>query len=369
MKNLSTITVVFLTLVFLPPVLRADEHRSETPLYFPPDQGAWATVPPASVGWDAGILQQALDYAGKNQSSGVVILHKGKILAEQYFEVQGARSAKYKMRVLGRDAVGGTIEDVASAQKSVAAVLVGIAQQKGLLKIDDRVSQYLGVGWSRVTEQKENAINIRHLITMSSGLTDRSGFQAPPGTRWRYNTPVYAKSMDVVAAAAEMDRHQLTSQWLTQPLGMSDSKWVRRGSPELQSINAFGFATSARDLARFGLMMQAGGWWGDKTVLSDQQYLREATTTSQKMNPFYGYLWWLNRNSNAATGARRLATAPEDMFSANGALNRRCFVVPSLQLVVTRLGDSPDAGKEFDRQFWKLLVQAAPAEHSATRKP
>jgi hypothetical protein len=42
-------------------------------------------------------------------------------------------------------------------------------------------------------------------------------------------------------------------------------------------------------------------------------------------------------------------------------LNRRCFVVPSLQLVVTRLGDQPDAGKAFDRQIWKLLTEASPA--------
>ncbi|MFC1596969.1 serine hydrolase domain-containing protein [Planctomycetota bacterium] len=289
-------------------------------------------------------------------------MRAGRILAEQYFEVQGAKSAKYRGRLLGTDEDGRAIEDVASAQKSVASILVGIAQQKGLLKIDDRVSQHLGAGWSRATPQQEDAITIRHLITMTSGLTDRGVYEAPPGTRWRYNTTVYAKSMDVVAAAASMDRHELTSQWLTQPLGMSDSKWVERGS-QFQLINRFGFATTARDLARFGLMMLAGGRWGDETVLADQQYLKDATTTAQKLNPFYGYLWWLNRNANATMGARRLETAPRDMFSANGALNRRCFVVPSLQLVVTRLGDQPDAGRGFDRQFWKLLAEASPAEN------
>ena len=56
------------------------------------------------------------------------------------------------------------------------------------------------------------------------------------------------------------------------------------------------------------------------------------------------------------------AKAPREMFSANGALNRRCFVVPSMQLVVTRLGDNPRDGQVFDRQFWRLLIEAAPAE-------
>ena len=360
MKQLANILAVCLVFVILHPVLRADELPLEGSLYFPPDQGVWETVRPEQVGWDGPLLQKALDYAGDNQSSGVVILHKGKILAEQYFEVQRVKSAKYRERALARDEAGRPIEDVASAQKSVASILVGIAQQKGLLKIDDRVSQHLGVGWSRATPQQEDAITIRHLITMTSGLTDREVFEARPGTKWRYNTTVYAKSMDVVVAAAKMDRHELTSQWLTQPLGMSDSKWVERGSAEFQRTNRFGFATTARDLARFGLMILAGGKWSDKTVLGDRQYLKDATTTSQNLNPFYGYLWWLNRNANAAGSARRLETAPRDMFSANGALTRRCFVVPSLQLVVTRLGDRPDAGRIFDRQFWKLLTDASP---------
>jgi CubicO group peptidase (beta-lactamase class C family) len=317
-------------------------------------------VDPGTVGWDGAKLQAALDYAGENQSSGVVVLYRGRILAEQYWEVPAAAgSAKYGERVLGSDGAGHAIEDVASAQKSVAAILVGIAQQKGLLKIGDRVDQYLGAGWSKATPRQEQAITIRHLITMTSGLSDRGAYEVPPGTKWRYNTGIYAKSMEVVEKAAGLDRNELTRRWLTQPLGMTDSKWVRRGSSELQLVNAFGFATTARDLARFGLMTLAGGQWDGKTILADQQYLKEATTSSQRLNPYYGYLWWLNRDAFAPGKAPKLATAPPDMFIANGALNRRCFVVPSRQLVVTRLGDQPAAKQDFDLQFWKRLMAAA----------
>jgi outer membrane protein assembly factor BamB len=365
MKQHSYFFAVTLLLVFVNPGIRADDVPAKHSLYFPPEQGSWETVQPGKVGWDAAKLKKVLDYAGANQSSGVVILHKGRIIAEQYFDIQRAKSAKYKGRILGRDEAGHAIEDVASAQKSVASILVGIAQQKGLLRIDDPVNKYLATGWSRATPQQENAITIRHLITMTSGLTDRGTFEAEPGTKWRYNTKAYAKSMDVLAAAANMDRHELTRQWLTGPLGMSDSNWVKRRSAEIQQINAYGFATTARDLARFGLMTLAGGTWGNKTILADKQYLKEATTSSQRMNPFYGYLWWVNSDAITPEKALRLGTAPKDMFSANGALNRRCFVVPSLQLVVTRLGDRPDANKDFDRQFWKLLAEALPAEADA----
>ena len=102
-------------------------------------------------------------------------------------------------------------------------MLVGIAQEKGLLKIDDRVDKYLGTGWSKAAPGQEKAITIRHLITMSSGLTERGAFEAKAGSKWRYNTGVYAKSMDALAKAAGIDRHELTRKWLTQPLGRADS--------------------------------------------------------------------------------------------------------------------------------------------------
>ena len=349
---------IFATLLLLASSAAGTLQAEE--LYFPPAEEEWKTVVPSDVGWDQARIQKALDYAGAQQSTGVVILHRGKLIAEQYWALTGANSAKFKQRLVGKDKAGHAIEDVASAQKSVSSFLVGIAQQKGLLKIEDPVTQHLGEGWSRATPEQEQAIKIKHLITMTSGLNARGRFEAKPGTKWMYNTTVYAKTMDVVAAAAKLDRHELTKKWLTEPVGMIDSKWASRGAVGQQAGNSFGFATTARDLARFGLLVSAGGQWGEQVILSDRDYLKASTTTSQKLNPYYGYLWWVSRNKYAPNRPPRPVTAPADMFAAKGALNRRCFVIPSLDLVVTRLGDQPPDGRAFDARFWKLLMAAAP---------
>ena len=55
--------------------------------YFPPDDGTWERVDPASVGWDAEELSAALDVAGSRNSSGVLILHHGRIMAERYWQL------------------------------------------------------------------------------------------------------------------------------------------------------------------------------------------------------------------------------------------------------------------------------------------
>jgi len=51
-----------------------------------------------------------------------------------------------------------------------------------------------------------------------------------------------------------------------------------------------------------------------------------------------------------------IAAAPKDLVAAHGALGRKLHVVPSLNLVVTRLGDQPE--KAFNNEFWKRIMAA-----------
>jgi hypothetical protein len=120
-------------------------------------------------------------------------------------------------------------------------------------------------------------------------------------------------------------------------------------------------------LARFGLLFLAKGKWNDETLLADQEYLQASLSPSQRLNRSYGFLWWLNGQESGVRAVRRvegplIPAAPRDLFAAFGALGRKCYVVPSLGLVVTRLGDSPEViGKpRFDNEFWRLLMEAAP---------
>ncbi|NJN05291.1 MAG: serine hydrolase, partial [Rhodobacteraceae bacterium] len=222
-------------------------------------------VSPADAGWNAAKLEAALKLAGEKRASGVVVLHHGKILAEQYWNLdEGTRAGNkprdYSELVRGRDSAGRVIEDVASVQKSVSAILVGIAQHRRLLKLDDPVGKHLGTGWSKASPEQEQAITMRHLITMTSGLTEELTFEAAAGTRWRYNSAAYARTIQAVAAAAKKSPNDLTREWLTGRIGMADSKWVERPGTGRNAVpNALGFATTARDLARFGLLILAEG--------------------------------------------------------------------------------------------------------------
>ena len=336
-------------------------------IYFPAADEEWAQIDPATVGWNPELLETALDIAGARNSSGVVILHSGRLMAERYWPLDDAPQ-RYRNSLSGTDALGRAIEDVASAQKSVVALLTGMAQERGFLTIDEPVAKYLGTQWSKTTPSQEQSITIRHLLTMTSGLADDLSFEEDAGTVWRYNTPAYHLLMRVVAAATGKERNELTAVWLTSKLGMENSSWTER---EWASADiATGFSTTARELARFGLMIQAGGKWGDEMILADTEYLADMLSPSQELNPSYGYLWWLNGQAfsrTAGANARRvdgqlIASAPPDLVAMQGAMDRKLYLVPSLQLIVTRLGaEGALEGESFNDAFWEALMAAAPA--------
>jgi CubicO group peptidase (beta-lactamase class C family) len=273
------------------------------------------------------------------------------------------------MRV-GKTSDGRVIEDVASAQKSLVAVLAGIAEGRGKLDVSAPVDRYLGSGWSNADRSAESAITVRHLMTMTSGLNDSLNYLQPAGDTWRYNTGAYSRMIGVIEKATGTDIQTLTHDMLTAPTGMSDSRWLPRPwSAGNDAANSIGLATTGRDLARFGLLILADGKWDGKDLLQNRDYLRRMLRPSQDLNPSYGLLWWLNgkprhQGAGATTSQQGplIPAAPGDLVAALGALDRKCYVVPSLGLVVTRLGDQ--TGEAFDNEFWKLLMKAVPS-----RKP
>ncbi|MBG10002.1 MAG: serine hydrolase [Gammaproteobacteria bacterium] len=343
-------------------ILMSSVHSQE--LYFPDANDHWETVEAGEAGWDRELLDEAIELTGARKSSGLLILYKGRILAERYWPSPDT-SVRYKNSLKGFDSEGRAIEDVASVQKSITAILVGMAQERGYLSIGDAVSDYLKEGWSQTTRSFESKITIRDLLSMTSGLSSDLDYETGPGKKWLYNTPAYHLLMRVVSAATNKTRESLTHEWLTQPLGMINSNWIERS--QSTATNFYGFATTARDLARVGLMIQADGRWGDYTIMADGDYIEQMLTSSQDQNPSYGYLWWLNGKDFSrgfSSEARRkegplITSAPKELVAMQGALDRKLFLAPNLGLIITRLGSSGSSeGASFNDSFWSALMRA-----------
>ncbi len=307
---------------------------------------------------DKAATTRLLDFARNQNSTGLLIVQDGKILLEHYWPAP--ETPLFRAFIHGRTADGVLLEDVASQQKSFVAALVAIARDKGLIDIDKPVSAYIGAGWSKATPEQEAKITVAHLLTMSSGLDDKFGFQADAGTRFHYNTPVYAVTKRVVAAAAKQPLETLTRDWLTGPAGMKDTAWRQRPAALADVGNATGLVTTPRDTALFGVLILNRGVANNGTRIVSEASMADMFARSST-NPAYGQLWWLNGGDytmRALAGRVEgplVPAAPADMIGAYGAFERRLYIVPSRKLIVVRTGAASGL-KDFDQQFWTRLM-------------
>ena len=304
-------------------------------LYFP-TTSKWETISPEKAGIYPERLQKVIEYAKKQNSTGLIMLYQGRILVEQNWEIEVNEREWYQNLLIETTSDGRTIEDVASVQKSIISFIAGVARDKGKLDVEQAVSGYIGSGWSRASLSQEHRITVRHLLSMSSGLTNTLSFEASSGTIWKYNTRAYSKMVPVLEAATGMDISILTTDWLTKPTRMYESRWIHRSwFNNSRDANKIGFTTSARDLAKFGLLILANGTWDGHAIIKNTKFLLEALEPSQNLNPNYGFLWWLNKNNLSPY-------MPRDAIFALGHFDRIVLIIPSKRFVAVRIGNKTE---------------------------
>lgn len=337
-----------------------DPEPEPEELYFPPVDGSnWTTQSPESLGWDTAKIPDLLQFLEDGNTRAFIVLKDGKIVIEAYF---------------GKDLLG--ISDFgvntnwywASAAKTLTAFTVGLAQEDNFLNIQDRSADYLGENWADITTEQMNAITVRHHLTMSTGLDDSTEnkdctdpecltYLADPGTRWAYHNAPYTILDKVIEGATQQNFDDYFHARLTDPIGM-DGFWT------YLDYNHVYFST-ARSMARFGLLNLHKGKWENTAIMTDSEYYEDMINTSQDINPSYGYLWWLNGKSAYQLPGFQIKLngsispdAPADMFSGLGKNGQYLNVVPSQNLVVVRMGEDPDNSLVpivFLNDMWKKL--------------
>lgn len=337
--------------------LACAQTAATAPPYFP-DSEAWETITPAEAGLDAAQLERALELAEQRSSKGVIVLRGGKIVAERYWQGWDQSST-------------GPLN---SATKSVMAVLVGMTIDDGSLKGVDQPSADLLEEWSDSPEHA--GITLRHHLSMTTGLemlgtrqeilrgslarnerqyaTDKP-VTHEPGTAWAYHNPAYRLLFAIIEEATGKPCGEVLEERVFARVGMEHARLAKkRRGDDYTTIHC-----STRDAARFGLLCLRGGKWNDEQLVSEA-FLADATRPSQELNASYGYLFWLNAGDTyrlpemaidePSRPGPLLPSCPRDTYAALGKDDQKIYVVPSLDLVVVRLGDKAQERRLFRRQ-------------------
>lgn len=326
-------------------------NTPDTKMYFPANASAnWETTSVTSLNWNQNALQQLNEYLRQKNTKSFMILVNGRIVVEEYFDGHNA-TATWQWN---------------SAGKTLVATTTGIAQQEGLLNIDTKVSQYLGNGWTSEPLEKENLITSKNLLTMTSGISDDKElviksnltYLADAGTRWSYHN-VFQKLMDVVGAASKQEFENYFNGKLKNKIGM-EGFWNNGLIFKIYHSNT-------RSMARFGLLALNKGKWNNEVIINEN-FFNESISTSQNINPSYGYLWWLNGKSKYMVPGSQtvyqsslVPNAPSDMYAAMGAEDQRIYVIPSKNMVIVRMGNASDPSNPnfalsgFDNELWQKI--------------
>lgn len=315
-------------------------------IYFPlVNSTEWQTITPESLGWNTNNLQPLYDYLQQQDTRAFLVLKNGKIVLEKYFGQNINSSSSFNQS---------SPWYWASAGKTLTGFIVGKAQEEGYLNINNRSSQYLGNGWTSETATKENLITIRNQLTMTTGLDDSTGdadntnsnaliYKADAGTRWAYHNAPYTLLQKVVANATGQTFVNYFDAKLKAKIGM-DGQWIPNGYENV-------YCSTARSMARFGILIMAKGKWDGTEILNDSAYINSSVNTSQNINQSYGYLWWLNGKTSFMVPQSQVvfpgsvsSNAPADMYAAIGKDGQLLNIVPSKSLIVIRMGYSTSNG-------------------------
>lgn len=324
-------------------------------LYFPPTSGTtWESISPQTFNWCSDRIDSLYTYLDSNNTKAFILLKDGKIVLEKYFGTHTQSSLWYW----------------ASAGKSLTAFMVGLAQQDGYLSINDTSSQYIGQGWTSCPPDKEEKITIQHQLTMTSGLDDGVAdpyctddtcliYLADAGTRWAYHNGPYTLLDSVLHVATGINLNNFLAQKLSTQTGITGLYY------KIDYNNIF-FST-ARVMARFGLLMLNHGKWDNTVIMNDTSYFNHMISSSQNLNPSYGYLWWLNGQSSFMVPYSQIVfpgsfspSAPADMYAALGKNGQFINVVPSQNMVWIRMGDLPetvDVPFLLNEYIWQYINQ------------
>ena len=332
----------------------SDGSELESTMYFPPLSGTeWETISMEALNWNEGAVPALIAFLETTNTDAFIILQNGRIVMEEYF-------GNFDQN---------TPHSWNSAAKTLTSLTAGIAQQEGYLDIDQPSSTYMGAGWSSLTPEQESNITVRHHLTMTTGLdygvpesacTDKDCFlyKNEPETFWYYHQGAYTVLDHIISGAVNQEFSSYFNAKIRNKIGMNGS-WI-----QLNYLNLY--FSPARSMARFGLLNLNKGVWDKTPILEDVNYFTEATTTSQNLNPAYGYLYWLNGKSTykipgseALFQGKLIPNAPDDLIAGLGAFDQKMYIVPSKGLVIVRMGDSGNEDElgptTYDNELWEYI--------------
>ncbi|POR50772.1 serine hydrolase domain-containing protein [Bosea psychrotolerans] len=335
----SLFAIVFVVIVVLAAHVRAEPA------------GPWQNADPASSGWSAEGLKAARTEFERLGPTALMIVRDGRAIANW-----GDTGRKVNMR---------------SVRKSILSTLYGVAVAEGRINLASTLAHLRIDDKAPGLTDAEKQATIRDLLMARSGIYHLAAYETAemrekrpergshaPGSFWFYNNWDFNALGTIYRQETGEDIFQSFDSRIAKPIGMQDFQH-HDGSYVLEGASihpAYPFSLSARDAARFGLLiLDRGRWQGRQLVPS--AWIEEATRTysrTDRSGRGYGYLWWTLSPEEWGAGA----------VIASGFGGQIIAIIPSKRLVVVQTVDLRQKSRGLRSSKFlallRLIANAAP---------
>lgn len=354
--------------------------------YFPPPdaQGGWRSISdPAKIRKvtriDTHKLDEAFDYVQQTtQHGGLLVVRHGHLVYERYFG-RGNREA---------------LPELASCGKAFTSVAVGIMlkEKAGLIPngLDEKVytPKYLPSEIFPLDDPRKAEITLGQVLAMSAGIrgtnpvyvkgvkqtwenptedngpystTDgfamRQTLWCAPGDCYSYSTASSHIPAMIVRRLTGMEMEDYMRLRLTGPLGFGQWGYAMYRPKLKGGIDANGrmlhtpgggsIAVRSTDALRFAYLMLHEGKWGKSQIVPSD--FVKMCGRMVKYNPHYTHSFNFNINEDG-----HIADVPRDAFWKAGAGGYCMYIVPSLDLVIYKMGGNEG---QYDPALTRLPVK------------
>ena len=223
---------------------------------------------------------------------------------------------------------------VFSLTKTLSALCVGIACDRGALNLDDPIAKFI-----QLPRGMNSKATVRHVL----GQTAQSD---PPGSGFKYNSGKVVDTLGAVLSSALGERSaEFARRELLEPLGMINTHWPELAGGHFRS--GFGVRSNSSDLARVAELIRRQGRFGEQALVSKHFIDQLGSAAYPEANGNYGLLSWLNQAQSPGQHWIRpfsrgegvmLKGAPANLIIGTGILGQFMLVIPDHEMVVTSLG-------------------------------
>ncbi len=337
-------------------------HGQSSEPYWPTD--GWRTSTPEEQGMDSTVLVDLLN----ELESGVSVSAHSLLVIRHGYVVLEASSAPYH---------SDQKHALFSAAKSFISTLVGIAINKELItSADQSIWDFFPEEGVPYMDARKQAIQIKHLLTMSSGLLDnwnpdewdsdslplldvsdsawvdwmlKQPMQDEPGTTFNYTDGQVQVVSAIIQEASGQTALAFAQENLFAPLGITDVLWL--SDPQGVTQGGSDLYLSPRDMAKLGYLFLHNGEWAGQQIVSPA-WVEESVTDYYELPPDYGYYWWINAGEPGG-------------YAARGFGGQDVFVLPDQDMVVVVTGEFRGEGESIRLQ----AASAATAEEPLPPNP